>query len=112
MSTAAGATNRRVPGRWLGYASGMPRTELSEPTETPRELEREGSRFRDFGARFVGLAAVMEAIGLPLIFAANGVAEFFGWVLASLAVVPGTIGIGLLLSGLVARRAARGRSFA
>jgi hypothetical protein len=90
----------------------MPRTELSEPSETPGELHREGGRFRNAGGRFLAVAVAMAAVGLVLIFAANGVAEFFGWVLASLALVPAAFGIGLVLSGLVARRAAKGRSFA
>lgn len=90
----------------------MPRTELSEASQSPRELHREGGRFRDRGARFLLVGLVMGAIGCLLIFAANGVAEYFGWVLASLGAVPVTVGIALLLSAFVARRAAKGRSFA
>jgi len=90
----------------------MPRTELSEPEQSRGELHRKGGRFRDAGGRFVGLAVAMAVVGALLIVLTDGVAEFFGFVFASLAAVPGTIGIGLLLSGLVARRAARGKSFA
>ncbi len=90
----------------------MPRTELSEPRQSPRELERKGGRFRDAGGRFALAGIVMGVVGAALIFLANGVAEFFGWVLASLGAVPLTVGVALLLSSLVARRAARGRSFA
>lgn len=90
----------------------MPRTELSEPDQSPRELHRTGGRFREHGGRFLVVGLTMVAIGCVLIFAANGVAEFFGWVLASLGTVPATVGVALLLSGLVARRAAKGRSFA
>jgi hypothetical protein len=90
----------------------MPRTELSEPEQSPRELDRTGGRFRDFGGRFALLAVVMAVVGALLIVLADGVIEFFGVVLASLAILPGIIGIGLLLSALVAKRAAKGRSFA
>ena len=85
---------------------------MSHPEQTPRELGRTGGRFRDAGGRFLVLALVMTAAGAPLIVLTSGIPEFFGFVLASLAAVPATIGVGLLLSGLVARRAAKGRSFA
>lgn len=90
----------------------MPRTELSEPEQSPRELDRAGGRFRDSGGRLAALAIAMAAFGALLIVLTEGLPEFFGVVLASLAVVPGTIGAGLLLSALVAKRAARGKSFA
>jgi hypothetical protein len=85
---------------------------MSEPTETPRELDRTGGRLRDSGGRLAALAIAMAVPGVVLIVLTSGVIEFFGIALASLAVVPGTIAVGLLLSGLVAKRAAKGRSFA
>ena len=90
----------------------MPRTELSEPEQSPQELARAGGSFRDSGGRLAAIALAMAVIGVPLILLTEGLPEFFGVVLASLAVVPGTIGVGLLISALVARRAAKGRSFA
>jgi CheY-like chemotaxis protein len=69
-------------------------------------------RLRDSGGRLAALAIAMAVPGVVLIVLTSGVIEFFGIALASLAVVPGTIAVGLLLSGLVAKRAAKGRSFA
>ena len=90
----------------------MPRTELSEPEQSPRELARAGGRFRGAGSRILAIALAMAIVGVPLIVLTEGLPEFFGVVLASLAVVPATVGAGLVISGLVARRASKGRSFA
>jgi hypothetical protein len=64
------------------------------------------------GARLLLVGAVLAAIGIALMIPLEGTAAGIGVALASLGVVPTLAGVGMLLSGLVSRRARSGRPFA
>ena len=76
------------------------------------ELERKGRRLARPGGWFVFLAGLVAFPGVVLIGVASGWAQSIGIVLVALAGPPLPVGAALLLSSLVARWAARHRSFA
>jgi hypothetical protein len=76
------------------------------------ELERKGRRLARPGWWFLLLARLVAVPGVVLIVCASGWAQSIGIVLLALAGPPAAIGVGLLLCSLVARWAARHRSFA
>lgn len=80
---------------------------------TDRDLARTGARQRHSGGRLLALGAVLSGIGLGLLllFSADAV-EHAGIVLAFLGLLPMMAGAGLMLSGLVSRRASRQKPFA
>ena len=90
----------------------MPRTALSEPRQTPRDLDRTTTRQHRSGARLALLGGMLAALGILLMTLGGGVLDVFGVVLACAAIVPTVIGVGLELTAFVGRRANRGRSFA
>ena len=82
-------------------------TSLPEP-----ELERQGRHLGRPGWWFLFLAVCIALPGVVLIIFTRGWAHAIGIVLVVLAGPPAMIAMGLLLSSLVARWAARHRSFA
>jgi hypothetical protein len=82
------------------------------PSVREPELERQGRRLGRPGWWFLLLAAVIAVPGVVLIILTHGWAHAIGVVLLVLAGPPAVVATGLLLSSLVARWAARHRSFA
>lgn len=83
----------------------------SKPVEDP-VLERQGKRMIGPAIRFIAIAAVMAIAGIVLILIGHGWSVGVGIAVLLLACVPGTVGIGLLTGGGVARWAARHKLFA
>jgi hypothetical protein len=77
-----------------------------------RELERQGKRMMGPAIRFIGIGVVLAIVGIVLIVIGHGWSIAFGILALLLAGVPGTVGIGLLTGGAVARWAARHKLFA
>jgi hypothetical protein len=82
------------------------------PSVLEPELERQGRRLGRPGWWFLLLAAVIAVPGVVLIIFTDGWAHAIGVVLVVLAGSPAVVAAALLLSSLVARWAARHRSFA
>ncbi|MFL5864917.1 MAG: hypothetical protein ACJ780_29840 [Solirubrobacteraceae bacterium] len=80
---------------------------VSEP-----ELERKSTVFALSGVRFLVLGALLAVPGIVLIVLGTGWVFALGLALLALGLVPAIVALGLLLSGLVARWAARRRPFA
>jgi hypothetical protein len=84
----------------------------SGPLREPA-LERLGRRLGHSARWFLAIAVPLLVVGLVLIIAVNTTwAIAFGALAILLSALPGTVGVGLLLSGMVSRWAARHRSFA
>lgn len=77
-----------------------------------RDLDRSGRGLRKPGWWFLALGVAVAAIGVVLIVVSSGVGDRIGSALVILALLPGGVGVALLLSGLVAWWAARGKPFA
>lgn len=77
-----------------------------------RRLERVGRRFGHSAAWFLAIAAVFLVPGIILILIGVTWSIAFGGLLVLLACIPGAVALGLIVSALVARWAARHRSFA
>ena len=75
------------------------------------QLERQGRRLGGSGIRFVLLAVLIAIPGIVLVAIGNW-ALGFGLAVLGIAAIPAAIGIGLVLSGVVARWSARRKSFA
>jgi hypothetical protein len=73
---------------------------------------RNSDRQRGIGVRFLGVAAVLGLAGAILIVVGSGVIDVLGTVIAVIACLALVVGAGLLVSGLVGRRMARGKPFA
>jgi hypothetical protein len=76
------------------------------------ELERQGRRLAAPGRWFVLLGVVLAIPGIVLVVVGGGVELEVGVTLILLALVPGVVALALLLSGAVARWAARHNLFA
>lgn len=85
--------------------------ERSDSIREP-QLERQGKRLAGPGWRFVVLAVAIAIPGVVLVVIDNSWSLPFGIALLLIASLPGAAGIALLLSGSVARWAARHRLFA
>lgn len=85
--------------------------ERSVPVKEP-QLERQGRRLARPSWRFLILAVVIALPGIVLVEIDNTWSLPFGIVLLLIASLPAGIGIALLVSGSVARWAARHRLFA
>jgi hypothetical protein len=83
----------------------------SQPALDPR-LERQGRRMLRPALRFLALAVVLLVPGIILVVVGSTVLLGFGIALILLSSLPGSVGVGLLLSSSVARWAARHRLFA
>ena len=95
----------------------MRATEPREPDPagpvTEPALERVGRRLGHSATWFLAIAAPLLVVGIVLIVVIDTTwAIGFGALALLLASIPGTIGVGLLVSALIARWAARHRSFA
>jgi hypothetical protein len=76
-------------------------------------LERLGRRLGHSAGWFLAIAVPLLVIGIVLIAVVNTTwAIAFGALAILLSSIPGTIGVGLLVSALISRWAARHRSFA
>ena len=75
-------------------------------------LGRNSDRHRAIGVRFIALALVLGVAGAILIVVGSGVLDVLGTVIAVLASLALVVGAGLLVSGLVGGRMARGKPFA
>jgi len=75
-------------------------------------LDRAGRRFGHSAGWFIGLAVPFLVVGIVLVLIGTGWSIAFGALAFLLACIPGVIGIGLLVSAMVARWSARHRSFA
>ena len=73
---------------------------------------RNSGRQRGIGVRFLGLGLVLGLAGAVLIVVGSGVLDVLGTVIAALACLALVVGAGLLVSGLVGGRMARGKPFA
>jgi hypothetical protein len=82
-------------------------TNVPEP-----ELERQGRRLAVPGARFLVLAVAVAVVGIVLLIVGHSWVWAIGIALLAISIPPATIGVGALLSSLVARWAARHKSFA
>ncbi len=78
-------------------------------TVKDRELERQGKRMGGPALRFLAIALTLAVIGVILLIVGPLV---LGALFILLACIPGTLGIGLLLSSGFARWAARHKLFA
>jgi hypothetical protein len=76
------------------------------------ELERQGNRLEMTGARFVVLGLILAVPGVWLLVLGAGWVFALGLALIALALVPAVVAVACLLSGVVARWAARHRPFA
>lgn len=76
------------------------------------ELERHGRRFGRSAGRFFGIAAAPVIAGVLLVILTSGWAYDLGWVILVLGLLPAVVGVGLLLSSVVARWSARHKQFA
>jgi uncharacterized membrane protein YdbT with pleckstrin-like domain len=86
---------------------------MSDDASVPElELERQGRRLGRPGWWFLFLAALIALPGVVLIILTQGWAHAIGVILVVLAGPPAVVATALLLSSLVARWAARHRSFA
>jgi len=86
---------------------------MNDHTSVPDpELERQGRRLGRPGWWFLALAAFIALPGVVLIIFTQGWAHTIGIVLVVLAGPPAIVAAGLLPASLVARWAARHRSFA
>jgi hypothetical protein len=83
-------------------------------TDTVREpdLERQGKRLAVPGARFLALGIILAIPGAVMFVLGHSWVAAIGIALCAVAVPPAALGIGALLSALVARWAARHKSFA
>jgi hypothetical protein len=72
-------------------------------------LERSGRRFGRSAWPFIGIALVFIIPGIVLIVTGT---IGFGAAAVLIGSIPGTVGVGLLISGIVSRWSARHRSFA
>jgi hypothetical protein len=81
--------------------------DVSEP-----ELDRQGSRLEMNGARFVVLGVILAVPGVLLLVLGSGWVFALGLALIALALVPSVVAVACLVSGVVARWAARHRPFA
>ena len=79
-------------------------------TVKDRHLERQGRRMIAPAVRFIGIGALLAIIGIVLIV--TGWSLVIGIALILLGSVPGGVGLALLMSGGVARWAARHKLFA
>lgn len=75
-------------------------------------LERAGRRFNRSARSFLFLAAPFLIVGVVLILIGTGWSLAFGAAAILLGCIPGTIGIGLVVSGLVSRWSARHHPYA
>ena len=75
-------------------------------------LGRNSDRHRGIGVRFIVLALGLGVAGAILIVVGSGVLDVVGTVIAVLASLALVVGAGLLVSGLVGGRMARGKPFA
>ncbi|HVM25107.1 MAG TPA: hypothetical protein VM253_06915 [Candidatus Limnocylindrales bacterium] len=85
---------------------------MPHQASTDRDLHRTGSKQGTTGWRLLLLGGVLFGIGLILMIAGNEILDFIGVALAALASVPTLAGIGLILSGVVAKRHAQHKPFA
>jgi hypothetical protein len=76
------------------------------------ELERQGKRLARPVSGFFLIAGVLLAPGLLLVILASSWVYALGWVLITLSLPPATVAFGALSSSVVARWAARHKSFA
>ena len=76
------------------------------------ELERQGRTLGHSGGRFVAVGVIFALPGIVLVVFTHSWAMAVGIAILALAAGPAVVGVGLLLSGLVARWAARHKSFA
>lgn len=79
--------------------------------DTDRQLGRTGRDQTALGSRLLLLGGAMFAVGLILMLLTSGVGDFLGIALSALAAPPTLGGVGLLVTGLVARRAAAHKPF-
>jgi hypothetical protein len=77
-----------------------------------RGLERTGRRLGHSSSWFLAVAVVFWIPGIVLVLIGAGWSIAFGAALLLLGCIPGTVGIGLIVSSVVARWSARHRSFA
>jgi len=75
-------------------------------------LERNSRRFGKSGGWFLALCLIIGIPGIALIVFGHSWVFALGLALAAIALVPGIVAAGLLLSGAVAHWAARRRPFA
>jgi hypothetical protein len=76
------------------------------------ELERQGKRLARPAGGFLLIAVVLFTPGLLLVILASSWAFALGWVLIALSLPPAAVALGALSSSVVARWAARHKSFA
>jgi hypothetical protein len=76
------------------------------------ELERQGRVLGHSGLWFVAIAVVLAVPGVVLVVFTQAWAMAIGIVILALASGPAVVGVGLLLSSLVARWSARHKLFA
>jgi len=76
------------------------------------ELERQGRALGASGWRFLVLGLIAALPGVALVVFTDGVAMAIGIAALALAGCPAVVGVGLLLSSLVARWSARHKLFA
>jgi len=77
-----------------------------------RELDRFGRRLGGAGWPFLVIGVVLAVAGVVLIVVGEGAVDGVGIALAGLALAPGLVGLGLLVSGLVSWWAAHHKPFA
>jgi hypothetical protein len=85
---------------------------MSLQPDTDRRLRRTSGEQLTLGSRLLLVAGVMFAVGLLFMIATSGFGDFVGVALATLATPLTLGGVGLMLTGLVARRASEHRPFA
>ncbi len=75
-------------------------------------LERSGKRLGHSAAWFLAVALAIAVPGIVLVIVDSSWSLGVGVAIILIGCIPGVVGLGLLLSGLVARWSARHRSFA
>ena len=76
------------------------------------QLERQGKRLARPASRFLPIALALFVPGLLLVILGSSWVYAVGWVLIALSLPPATIALAALISSVVARWAARHKSFA
>jgi hypothetical protein len=77
-----------------------------------RELERQGRRFGHSAAWFLLVGLVVAIPGVVLILIDHGWSVGAGIAVLFIAAIPGTVGLGLLVSSAISRWSARRKLFA
>ena len=85
---------------------------MERQASTDRDLARAGKNQMSTALRLLAIGGAGLVVGLVLWLINTELTAFFGMAIGSLAMIPTIVGLGLLLSALVAGRASKRKPFA